>query len=86
MPTLLLIIIWVLFKIANSIDPKAPTPAASVGVAKPAKIDPNTKIINAIGGINDLKINKVFSLRVFGPIFFGNEGASFGLNLVLKNK
>ena len=33
-----------LFKTANIIDPSAPTPAASVGVAKPANIDPKTII------------------------------------------
>ena len=73
-------------KIANIIDPKAPTPAASVGVAYPAKIEPKTKTINAIGGIKDLKTRRIFSFLVLGPIFLGKEGASLGLNLVLKNK
>ena len=48
-------------KIANIIEPKAPTPAASVGVAYPAKIEPKTKTINAIGGIKDFITRRVFS-------------------------
>ena len=48
-----------LFKIASNIEPKAPTPAASVGVAKPANIEPNTNKIKKIGGKNDLK-NKFY--------------------------
>ena len=75
-----------LFNIANIIDPKAPTPAASVGVAYPANIDPNTKNIRAIGGIKDFKIRRAFSFLVLGPIFLGKEGANLGFNLVLKNK
>ena len=45
-----------LLKTAKIIDPNAPTPAASVGVAIPANIDPKTKIIRAIGGIKDFNI------------------------------
>ena len=37
-------------KLANNSDPIAPTEAASVGVARPAIIEPSTAIINAIGG------------------------------------
>ena len=32
--------------------PKAPTPAASVGVAAPLRIEPSTNKISKIGGIN----------------------------------
>ena len=35
---------------ANNKAPLAPTPAASVGVANPASIDPNTTIISNNGG------------------------------------
>ena len=37
--------------IASSVAPKAPTPAASVGVAAPVKIEPSTAAIKNIGGI-----------------------------------
>ena len=55
-----------LFKTASKIEPKAPTPAASVGVAKPANIEPRTKKIKKIGGKKDLKINCIFSLKLYG--------------------
>ncbi len=73
-----------LLNIASIIDPNAPTPAASVGVATPANIDPNTKKIRKIGGINDLKIIFQRSIFVLGPISSGSGGANCGLNLVLK--
>ena len=38
------------FSIAIKIAPRAPTPAASVGVAIPAMIDPSTTNISNIGG------------------------------------
>ena len=38
------------FSPASRIEPKAPTPAASVGVAHPKKIDPSTRKIRNIGG------------------------------------
>ena len=37
-------------KMASKVAPNAPTPAASVGVANPPKIEPNTAIINTTGG------------------------------------
>ena len=39
-----------LLKIAKIIEPKAPTPAASVGVANPANIEPKTNNIRPMGG------------------------------------
>ena len=69
---------------ANIIDPKAPTPAASVGVATPAKIEPRTKKIRKIGVINYLNIIIQSSFVFLGPILSGRGGASVGLNLVLK--
>ena len=38
-------------KAASTKAPKAPKEAASVGVANPARIEPKTKPIKAIGGI-----------------------------------
>ena len=40
---------------ANRVAPKAPTPAASVGVAAPARIEPSTATIRITGG-NRLRI------------------------------
>ena len=37
-------------KNAKKIAPRAPTPADSVGVANPARIDPKTEIIRIKGG------------------------------------
>ena len=42
--------------IAIKSDPDAPTPAASVGVATPPKMDPSTVIIRVRGAIRALKI------------------------------
>ena len=50
-PNFLLAILFV----ASNIAPIAPTDAASVGVAKPVKIDPSTAIINERGGNNALR-------------------------------
>ena len=49
-----------LFKLLNIIEPNAPTEAASVGVATPANIEPNTAIIKIIGGKIILKILIIF--------------------------
>ena len=38
------------FAQARMVAPAAPTPEASVGVAKPKKIDPSTATINPAGG------------------------------------
>ena len=43
---------------ASKIAPHAPTPAASVGVAAPARIEPNTAIIKQIGGSKFFKALK----------------------------
>ena len=45
-------------KKANKIAPKAPTPADSVGVAKPPRIDPNTETIRMSGGTKAFKMFK----------------------------
>ena len=68
---------------AKIIEPKAPTAAASVGVAIPANIEPSTHIIRNIGGIKDLKIIIQSSDLVFGPKSSGRGGANLGLNFVL---
>ena len=42
--------VTVFFISARNTEPMAPTPAASVGVALPVKIEPNTAAINSKGG------------------------------------
>jgi len=69
---------------ANMIEPKAPTAAASVGVATPANIEPKTHKIRNIGGKKDLKIIIHNSDLVLGPRSSESGGAKLGLNFVLK--
>ena len=64
---------------ASRIAPKAPTPAASVGVAQPAKIEPSTSTIRKVGGRKLLPIIFQNSARVLGPMSAGNGGATSGL-------
>ena len=54
---------------ANIIAPNAPTPADSVGVAKPANIEPKTETIKIRGGTKALKIVKykllIYSIKIY---------------------
>ena len=55
------------FKAEMMSAPKAPTPAASVGVAMPAMIDPRTTKIRVVGGRRVLNIftsSTISSVRV----------------------
>ena len=45
---------------ASKIAPRAPTPAASVGVAIPKRIDPNTEVMRINGGSKD--VSNIFHL------------------------
>ena len=49
-------------KIARINAPSAPSAAASVGVATPARIVPITARINAIGGMSDFRVNTSFCM------------------------
>src|SRR5688500_6574347 len=64
---------------ASTSAPAAPTPAASVGVAQPPKIDPSTSTIRNVGGRKLLPIITQNSRALFGPISGGSGGASPGL-------
>lgn len=67
-----------MFHHARSSAPKAPTPATSVGMAQPPKMEPSTSVIRKIGGTKLLKIKRQNSAAVLGPISSGNGGASSG--------
>src|SRR5687768_5493076 len=58
--------------------PAAPTPAASVGVSQPPKIDPSTSTMRNVGGTKLLPIRTQNSRAFFGPISGGSGGASPG--------
>ena len=64
---------------ASRTEPPAPTPAASVGVAQPANIEPSTNAIRKIGGTKLLTIISQNSPRVSGPCSSGSGGARCGL-------
>ncbi len=63
---------------ASTMAPTAPTPAASVGVAQPPKIDPSTSTIRKVGGTKLLPIMAQNSAAFFGPTSAGSGGASSG--------
>ena len=53
-------LVKLLLLIESKIAPRAPTPAASVGVAMPKRIDPNTEVIKINGGSKD--VSNIFHL------------------------
>jgi hypothetical protein len=63
---------------ASTSAPAAPTPAASVGVAQPPKIDPSTSTMRKDGGTKLLPISTQNSRAFLGPISGGSGGASWG--------
>ncbi len=63
---------------ASSMAPKAPRPAASVGVAMPKKIEPSTATISAAGGITASRMAMI-DFRSTGGRSFGG-GARSGRN------
>src|SRR6186713_501607 len=58
--------------------PAAPTPAASVGVAQPPKIEPSTSVMRKVGGTKLFSISDQNSAAFFGPMSAGSGGASSG--------
>ena len=70
--------IFFLFKLpllrAKNIAPRAPTPAASVGVAIPKRIEPSTEVMRTKGGSREVSI--IFHLPSI--IFVSSEGAICG--------
>ena len=67
-----------LYAKASNKDPIAPIPAPSVGVAKPNNILPRAKNTNPAGGTNPKKNSTQTLPILFGCIFFGKIGPSFG--------
>ena len=67
-----------LYANAKTIDPKAPIPAPSVGVARPNKILPKAKNTNAAGGTKPIK-NSIHTLPILvGLSLAGSTGPNFG--------
>ncbi len=67
-------LVRLLLLIARRTAPSAPTPAASVGVAIPRRIDPSTEVIRTNGGNRDVSI----ILHLPETIVTSCEGAIFG--------
>jgi len=67
-----------LLPIASRMEPSAPTPDASVGVAQPAKMLPSTSVMRKVGGRKLLRIMLQNSAAFFGPTSAGSGGASPG--------
>ena len=57
-----------LFQAASASAPAEPVPPASVGVAKPPKIEPSTTKISAAGGRKLRSTMRHISPLVFGPM------------------
>ena len=71
------------FMMASRMAPKLPTPAASVGVAQPAKIEPSTSVIRNAAGAK-LQVTRVTSSAVFcGPSCAPSGGARCGFNQLM---
>ena len=68
------------FTTASRTAPKAPTPAASVGVAQPRTIEPSTSRMRKTAGMKPRSISRMSSGMLFGPISLGSGGARCGLN------
>ena len=69
-----------LLKIASSSEPKPPTPAASVGVAQPAKIEPSTMVIRNTGGRKPFSSIRIMQPAVSGPMSSDSDGAHCGFS------
>ena len=68
-----------LFQAASASAPAEPVPPASVGVAKPPKIEPSTTKISAAGGRKLRSTMRHISPLVFGPMVDMSGGARCGL-------
>ena len=64
---------------ASRMAPRLPTPAASVGVAQPPKMEPSTSVMRNTGGRKLLPIMRQNSARLLGPTSAGSGGARSGL-------
>ena len=58
------------------VAPRAPTPLASVGVAIPAKIDPNTAIMSA--SVGSIALNTSINTLAVNGLGFSGAGATLG--------
>ena len=70
----------------RSVAPTAPTAAASVGEAIPAKIDPNTAIIRNKGGIRAfITLLRISALEMLSRYSWGIGGAHSGLTVAIMD-